>query len=93
IYLCCVTLLRGKVMLTSPGSCNANSLCHFQRSKMVLFNCGPSHHTQGCLRIAALVSLSYAFLAQACCNRDVQEAGSQCIDKDLSQLKLFVFLF
>lgn len=47
-------------MLTSPGSCNANSLCHFQRSKMVLFNCGPSHHTQGCLRIAALVSLSYA---------------------------------
>lgn len=47
-------------MLTSPESCNANSLCHFQRSKMVLFNCGPSHRTQGCLRIAALVSLSYA---------------------------------
>lgn len=47
-------------MLTSPGSCNPNSLCHFQRSKMVLFNCGPSHRTQGCLRIAALVSHSYA---------------------------------
>uniref|UniRef100_A0A452QL50 Uncharacterized protein n=1 Tax=Ursus americanus TaxID=9643 RepID=A0A452QL50_URSAM len=57
MYLCSFTLLRGKVMLTSPGSCTPDSLCHFQRSKMVLFNCVHSHHTQGCLRIAALVSL------------------------------------
>lgn len=58
MYLCCITFLRGKVMLASPGSCAPNSLCHFQRSKRVLFHCVPSHHTQGCLRIAALVSLS-----------------------------------
>uniref|UniRef100_A0A8C9D6Z7 Uncharacterized protein n=1 Tax=Panthera leo TaxID=9689 RepID=A0A8C9D6Z7_PANLE len=58
MYLCCFTFLRGKVMLTSPGLSTPNNLCRFQRSKMVLFNCLHSHHTQGCLIIAALVSLS-----------------------------------
>ena len=51
-------LLRGKVMLTSPELSTPNTLCHFQRSKMVLFNCLHLHHTKECLIIATLVSLS-----------------------------------
>uniref|UniRef100_A0A673T3G1 Uncharacterized protein n=1 Tax=Suricata suricatta TaxID=37032 RepID=A0A673T3G1_SURSU len=58
MYLCCFTFLRGKVMLTGPGLSTPNNLCHFQRSKMVLFNCLHSPHTQGYLIIAALVSLA-----------------------------------
>uniref|UniRef100_A0A9L0IB33 Uncharacterized protein n=2 Tax=Equus asinus TaxID=9793 RepID=A0A9L0IB33_EQUAS len=58
MYLYCFTFLGGKVMLTSPKLSTLNNLCHFQRSKMVLFNCLHPHHTQGCLIIATLVSLS-----------------------------------
>uniref|UniRef100_A0A8C9DDG6 Uncharacterized protein n=1 Tax=Prolemur simus TaxID=1328070 RepID=A0A8C9DDG6_PROSS len=48
---------RGKVMLTSSELSTPNNVCHFQRCKMVLFNCLHLHHTQRCLIIATLVSL------------------------------------
>nr|BAK61925.1 hypothetical protein [Pan troglodytes] len=57
MYLHCFTFLRGTVLLTSPELSTSNNLCHFQRCKMVLFNCLHPCHTQECLIIATLVSL------------------------------------
>uniref|UniRef100_A0A2K5MQB4 Uncharacterized protein n=2 Tax=Cercopithecinae TaxID=9528 RepID=A0A2K5MQB4_CERAT len=39
MYLHCFTFLREKALLTSPELSTPNNLCHFQRCKIVLFEC------------------------------------------------------